>query len=97
MSHQGDDSVHGSLEVTHPAEQGVKHPRCLAGARACPPEDVGGPEGYLNFLDAIDDPEHECHEDYLDWIGDKFDAEQFDSAAATKEMQRGVPNWRDEE
>jgi hypothetical protein len=26
------------------------HARCVAGARACPPEDCGGPGGYANLL-----------------------------------------------
>ena len=81
-------------EGTQPAEKGVKYPRCVAGARACPPEDVGGPGGYLDFLEAIRDPKHESHEDYLEWIGEEFDAERFNADEASKAMRRGVPRWR---
>jgi hypothetical protein len=51
---------------------------CLAGAQACPPEDVGGPDGYEAFLAAISDPGHEEHEDFLHWVGGSFDPFGFD-------------------
>ncbi|WP_257013531.1 plasmid pRiA4b ORF-3 family protein [Rhodococcus sp. ACPA4] len=33
-------------------DQPISAPSCLDGARACPPEDSGGPVGYLEFLNA---------------------------------------------
>jgi hypothetical protein len=57
---------------------GVRYPRCLGGARACPPDDCGGVGGYANFLQAISDPEHDEHDEYLEWIGGRFDPEAFD-------------------
>ena len=68
---------------------------CVGGARACPPEDVGGVWGYADFVEAIRDPANERHEELLEWVGGSFDPEAFDPAAATKEMQRGLPNWRE--
>ena len=53
---------------------------CLAGRRACPPEDVGGPWGYADFLEAIADPAHENHAELLEWIGGGFDPAAFDAA-----------------
>ncbi len=53
--------------------------RCVAGKRACPPEDVGGVSGYANFLNIIEDPEHEERQGYLDWLGSEFDADSFDA------------------
>jgi hypothetical protein len=61
---------------------------CLDGQNACPPEDVGGPSGYAHFLEAIGDPLHEEHDDYLVWVGHKFDSEAFDLAAANATLQR---------
>jgi len=66
------------VEKINPPEPGVKYPRCTAGARACPPEDCGGPWGYLEFLAAIQDPKHEEHDSMLEWIGGQFDPEAFD-------------------
>ncbi len=59
-------------------ETGIDYPQCLSGERKCPPEDCGGVSGYGLFLDAIQDPAHEDHEEYLTWIGGKFDPEAFD-------------------
>jgi hypothetical protein len=66
-----------TFEGVYPAEPRVRYPRCLDGARACPPEDVGGPWGYEEFVESIVDPEHEQHEDMLRWVGGQFDAEAF--------------------
>jgi len=75
----GDNWQH-SLEVikVHPPEKDVRYPSCLAGKRACPPEDVGGIWGYANMLEAIADPKHEEHEQYVEWVGDSFDSEAID-------------------
>ena len=59
-------------------EEGVRYPACVAGKRGCPPEDCGGPYGYVELLEALGDPEHPEHEEKLDWIGDGFDPETFD-------------------
>jgi hypothetical protein len=76
------------------AERGKRYPVCIEGARACPPEDVGGTWGYQEFVEAMADPGHERHEEFRDWIGGSFDLEAFDPAAATREMRRGLPDWR---
>ena len=52
-------------------------PRCLDGARACPPEDCGGPGGYAELLQALADPKHERHEELTEWA-DGFEPEAFD-------------------
>jgi hypothetical protein len=75
-------------------EPGTKYPICLEGERACPPEDVGGIYGFYDFLEALADPKHEQHDDYIEWGGD-FDAEKFDAKQATMEMKRGLPDWRE--
>jgi hypothetical protein len=58
-------------------EEGVKYPVCIGGKRNCPPEDVGGPWGYEDFLEAIQDPQHPEHESMLEWVGGSFDPEEF--------------------
>ena len=57
------------------------------GERACPPEDCGGPWGYADYLAAIADPQHERHEELLEWRG-PFDPEAFDAKKATREMRK---------
>ena len=56
----------------------TKRIRCLAGENACPPEDVGGPHAYLDFIAAIKDPAHEEHASMLEWIGGSFDPTALD-------------------
>lgn len=75
------------------AEKGGRYPVCVEGERACPPEDVGGVWGYAEFLEAIADPKHEQHDDFVEWAGD-FDPEEFDAGKTTKAMRRGLPDWR---
>jgi hypothetical protein len=76
------------------ADQGVRYPLCLEGERACPPEDVGGVSGYEEFLEAIADPSHAEHEEWMIWAGGDFDPTRFDPKAASQAMQRGLPDWR---
>ena len=66
-----------------------KFPWVLSGKRACPPEDVGGPWGYANFLEALADPRHPDHEDLAEWCGDPFDPEAFDVNAINRAFHGG--------
>jgi hypothetical protein len=66
-----------TLEAVVPRQKGVRLPRCVAGERACPPEDCGGPPGYEHLIDVIGDPSHEEHESMLTWVGGRFDPERF--------------------
>jgi len=77
-----------------PAKKGVRYPLCVEGARACPPEDVGGIYGYQEYLEAMADPKHEEHDSYMEWSG-PFAPEAFDAKAATNEMRKGLPDWRE--
>ena len=51
---------------------------CLAGERACPPEDCGGVWGYEELLRVIKNPTDPDYEDRMEWLGDDFDPEVFD-------------------
>jgi hypothetical protein len=62
--------------------------QCIGGENACPPEDVGGPHGYGEFLRAIADPDHDEHRNYLGWIGGRFDPTFFDLAAAQQALAK---------
>lgn len=65
------------VEKVIPFDPKVTLPQCIKGRRACPPEDVGGTWGYQEFLNAIRDPSHPEHADYVEWIGGAFDSEHF--------------------
>jgi len=64
------------------------HPQCLAGRRACPPEDAGGPGGYAELLEALADPGHEEHAAMLEWVGGSFDPDAFDLDAVNARLSR---------
>jgi hypothetical protein len=77
----GDNWDHAILvEKITPPEPTARYPRCIAGKRACPPEDCGGIWGYAELLEALANPEHPEHEDMLEWVGEPIDPEAFDLA-----------------
>ncbi len=83
----GDGWTHRvAVEHIGPPEPRIRYPRVLAGARACPPEDVGGPYGYVDFLEAVADPKHPEHDGMLEWVGGEFDPEAFDVEAKNREF-----------
>ncbi len=82
----GDDwHVSAMLEAIVLPDDAVHYPRCTAGERAGPPEDVGGPLGYEDYLEALASPRHEQHRELLQW-GGPVDAQQFDIAAVNQEL-----------
>jgi hypothetical protein len=86
-----------AVEKILPAESNKRYPACIAGERACPPEDCGGPWGYAEFLEAIRDPKHEEHDSLLEWIGGVFDPEAFDLAVLNKRLPKDMKlfaSWR---
>jgi hypothetical protein len=40
------------------------------------------------MLRAIEDPGHEEHDEYLEWVGDDFDPEEFDLATTNVIFQK---------
>jgi len=84
----GDGWKHELLFEGHPPlDRKTKYPICLEGARACPPEDIGGFMGYYEYLEALTDPSHEQHEELIEWHG-PFDPEGFDVAKVTRTMRK---------
>lgn len=81
----GDDWMHDILveHIDHDPQAGVS---CTGGARACPPEDCGGPFGYQHLLEALADPDHEDHEQMVEWIGPRFDPEKFDASPVNRKL-----------
>lgn len=87
----GDEWEHGIvLEKRLPADPNLTYPLCTEGRRACPPEDCGGIYGYYDLVEAIGDPDHERHEEMLDWIGE-FDPEAFSLDEVNRKMPRERP------
>jgi Plasmid pRiA4b ORF-3-like protein len=74
------------VEKVLPPDTSFKHPVCLAGANACPPEDCGGIHGYYRLLEVLANPKHPEHKELKGWLGIKWDAEWFD----LDEINRGL-------
>lgn len=66
------------LEKILPAGSAESLPVCMAGKRACPPEDCGGIPGYFHMLETLSGPDGDEKADMLDWVGGSFDPEAFD-------------------
>ena len=56
----------------------VDYPVLVGGAGCCPPENVGGPYGFIEFREAMNDSSHEDHEKWVTWYGKIFDPDEFD-------------------
>jgi Plasmid pRiA4b ORF-3-like protein len=84
----GDDWHHDLLlEAVVEPEPRSLYPRCLAGEHSTPPEDIGGPPGYEDYLRAIADPAHEEHVDMLRWRG-PFDPEAFSIDPVNQQLRK---------
>jgi len=67
----GDSWKHEVLfEGSFPAEAGKKYPVCMAGERACPPEDAGGVSGYERLLKILANPKHKEYKEMKEWLRD---------------------------
>jgi hypothetical protein len=73
------------VEEVRVGSGGAEGPVCLTGARACPPEDCGGVQGYYQTLEILRNPRHEEYQDTKTWIesmtGGRFDPDAFDVEA----------------
>jgi hypothetical protein len=83
------------VEAIGPPGPGVEYQVCLKGRRACPPEDCGGPWGYVEMLQLQADPSLEDPDDRRAWLGSDFDRAYFDPEEATEEMRspRPLEGW----
>lgn len=63
------------------------------GAMASPPEEVGGPSGYHDFLEKLlTNPSSEEAQEMRNWIGGKFDPKLFDLRSANAAIYRLMYN-----
>ncbi|MBA2283431.1 MAG: plasmid pRiA4b ORF-3 family protein [Acidimicrobiia bacterium] len=83
----GDSWAHDLVVETIEELEAERYPVCLAGERACPPEDCGGVTGFERLVEALADPLDDEHEDMVTWAPDGYDPAEFDTAAATKAMR----------
>lgn len=86
-----------TLEKLLAVKPAPKSTTCIEGARCCPPEDVGGPDGYFEFLRVLLSPEPEEIEEQRHlkrWSGGKFNPERFDLAKIDKAVRGALRKRR---
>ena len=79
------------LEKILPDDGGLKLPMLTGGRNASPPEDVGGVQGYRDFLAIIADPKHEEHNSMVEWVGGAFDPTAFDYETVSERFAAITP------
>jgi len=92
----GDNWMHEIIiEESHYSNlESQSHIECIEGARACPPEDVGGVSGYDEFCSALNDSNHEEHNSNKEWFANfpwyerVFDSEKIDIAKVNYELMK---------
>ncbi|HET9902904.1 MAG TPA: plasmid pRiA4b ORF-3 family protein [Xanthobacteraceae bacterium] len=72
---------------------GVAYPRLTEAVGRCPPEDVGGPWGYAEFLEAIADPKHARHAELTEWIAEDFDPNDVPTKWLADEVAELAESW----
>lgn len=84
----GDDWQHTlSVEKMLPVDPARVYPVCTGGEHACPPNDVGGAPGYVNFVQAMLNVEHPDHADMVEWYGPTFDPYAFNLDAVNDALR----------
>jgi hypothetical protein len=72
---------------------GIIYARLMEAARRCPPEDVGSPWGYAEFLEALSDPGHERHAEFKEWIAEDFDPNVIDAGSLGEQVAQLAKRW----
>jgi len=76
------------VAAVRPYNANVPPVACIAGERACPPEDCGGPRGYERLVDALRDPEDPDHDAVLEEVGDRWDPDEFDVSSVNHRLEQ---------
>lgn len=86
----GDDWRHTiKVERRFSAELWDEFPRLVAVKGRCPPENVGGPWGYDEYLEVMSDPHHPRRSEFEEW--DEYrDPNEIDVAAIEAALSRFV-------
>ena len=81
------------IEQIADAVPGVLYPTLIDGTGRCPPEDVGGPWGYSEFIEAVADPNHARHAELAQWLGNSLDPLAVDIDAHSRAVDALARKW----
>jgi Plasmid pRiA4b ORF-3-like protein len=82
------------LERIFDGVPGLDLPFLLDAKGRCPPEDIGGPSGYSEFLAVAADPGHLRHSEFAERFGTPFDPTVVNTKAIEAELQALIPRRR---
>ena len=69
--------------------EGRRHyPVCVAGQRACPPEDAGGIGDYNKLVSVLDQPDHADYEEIAGWLTQDFHPAAFNIEQANLRLSQ---------
>ena len=77
-----------TLDERLPCDADRDHAVCLAGERACPPEDCGGVPGYADVLKAIQKTNDKRYSELREWTGMTFDPLAFSVDEVNRSLAR---------
>lgn len=84
----GDDWQH-TVKINGMIENFDKNcPNCMIGEGEAPPEDVGCIDGYLEFMNAMSDPDHPEHESMKTWSGSQWWYKPFDIDSINRRLKQ---------
>lgn len=75
------------IESVEPADLRVDYPVYVDGGRTAPPEDVGGPSGVTEFVEAMANRRHPEHKDMIRWYGRPFNSVDFGASAISANVR----------
>jgi Plasmid pRiA4b ORF-3-like protein len=81
------------IERIGQALPGELYPRLLDATGARPPEDIGGPPGYAEFLAAIADPQHERYAEFSEFYDTDFDPNVVNVIAIQQRLTDLARRW----
>ncbi|MDY0215759.1 MAG: plasmid pRiA4b ORF-3 family protein [Bacteroidales bacterium] len=88
----GDDWIH-KITVEKILKEKIKSPKCIKGQGKCPPEDCGGPWGYLDMLETLSNPKNEEYEERREWLGlsddEPWDVNEFEMEDVNVMLEEG--------
>ena len=67
------------IEKIFPDVPSLDQPFLIEASGRCPPEDIGGPRGYMAFVAAIADPKDSRHAEFVERYGADFDPQSVNT------------------
>ncbi len=89
----GDDWWHEIGIIDHRVQtKSDKPPRCIGGENPCPPDDSGGPWGWADMQEILNDESHPDREEIIEWLDD-FDLGPFNKQASNRQIKTALKNF----